>query len=181
MILNLDFDLLSSQEFWFWYWIRTIFQEFLSWFWCWLCHGIFKNFDFDIEYSNTFSIKLILVLKFCTHFKNLDIDIDSAIDISKNLILILNSSKFFQEFWYWFWIFFASFNNLDFDIDILKEFQDSWSWYWSQKAILAHLWPEKGGIGHRRFDGHLFLWGEVCLYLENGRRLIIDFTKFFVK
>ena len=115
------------------------FSRIFSWFWCWLCHRIFKNFDFDIEFSNTFSIKLILVLKFFTHFKNLDIDIDSAADISNILILILNSFIFFQEFWYWFWIFFASFNNLDFDIDIFKEFQDSWSWYWSQKAILAHL------------------------------------------
>ena len=139
MILNLDFDWLSSQESWFWYWIRTIFQEFLSWFWCWLCHTVFKNFDIDIEFSNTFSIKLILVLISIKHFKNLDIDIDSAADFSKILILILNSSYSFQEFWYWFWIFFANFNNLDFDIDIFKEFQDSWYWYWSQKAILAHL------------------------------------------
>ena len=50
------------------------------------------------EFSNTFSIKLILVLNFFTHFKNLDIDIDSAADLSKKLILILNSSNFVQEF-----------------------------------------------------------------------------------
>ena len=101
-----------------------------------MCHRVFKNFDFDIEFSYTFSIKLIL--KFFTHFKNHDIDIDSVPNISK--ILILNPSNFFQECWYWFWLFFANFSNLDFGIEIFKGFQDSWSWYWSKKTILAHLW-----------------------------------------
>ena len=90
LILNLDFDWLSSQESWYWYWIMAIFQEFFSWFWCWLCHRIFKNFDFDIEFSNTFSIKLILVLNFLYKF---------------------------QKSWYWYWLCGWHFKNFDIDIE----------------------------------------------------------------